>query len=126
VADLIAAFKGFDVPGEGDEVTPVRVFMEAVRCGLDIVTGEGIGESFEPFGDLAGGSGAGDGLGGGNGGGSEGTAGRLDGWVGCDLFFWGMIPKNENNAPGLYLGEMDLVPGGKLGHPSSPLNPPCT
>jgi hypothetical protein len=29
----------------------------------------------------------------------------------------GVIPKDENNAPGLYLAGMDLMRGGQLGHP---------
>jgi hypothetical protein len=79
VADLIAAFEGFDVPGEGDEVTPVGVFVEAVGGGLGVVTGEGGGESFEPCGGLYGGLG-----GGGNGGDSEG-GGWTPRWVDCDV-----------------------------------------
>ena len=70
VVDLIAAVEGFDVPSEGDEVTPVGVFVEAFGGGIGVVTGEGVGESFEPCGGLDGGSG--DGLGVyGHGGGSE-------------------------------------------------------
>ncbi|MBT4513458.1 MAG: hypothetical protein HOC77_00010 [Chloroflexi bacterium] len=72
MADLIAAFKSFYVPGEGDEVTPVGVFVEAVGRCPGVVAGEGIGESFEPCGGLDGGSGVGYGLGG-NGCGSEGA-----------------------------------------------------
>ena len=76
--DLIAAFKGFDVPGEGDEVTPVGFFMEVVGGGLGVVTGEGAGEHFEPFGGLAGGNAAGGGLAGGNG---VSPRGRRDAWM---------------------------------------------
>ena len=112
VADLIAAFEGFDVPSEGDEVTPVGVFVEAVGGGISVVAGEGVGESFQPCGDFDGGSGACAGLvGDGHGDGSEVAARRLDGWVGCDLGGW--IPKGGNmvlgDARGLYLDGMDFV-----------------
>jgi hypothetical protein len=54
LADLVLAFHRLEVPGEGDEVAPVAVRLEAVDGGFDVAVFQCLAEFLQQGIDLRG------------------------------------------------------------------------